>query len=74
MGEFLKFSDADLIERKTEELYLSERNAGDENLTLTVLLPMIGGKKWRVGGTFACVEYFCILIFPLASDVLLSLS
>eukprot|EP00094_Tigriopus_californicus_P010586 TCALIF_10213-PA protein Name:"Protein of unknown function" AED:0.03 eAED:0.03 QI:9/0.8/0.81/1/1/1/16/76/1266 len=39
MDAFLKQSDRDLINRKTEELYLSKRNAGDEDLILGVLIP-----------------------------------
>ena len=33
-----------MIETKTQELYISERNAGDEDYNLTVLLPCLVGK------------------------------
>ena len=39
LSQFLTRSDKDLIDRKTRELYLSERNQGDHNLYLTILLP-----------------------------------
>ena len=38
-------SDADLIDRKTEEHYLSERNAGDEDYAITVLIPCLAGNR-----------------------------
>lgn len=45
MSDFLKQSDRDLINRKTEELYLSKRNAGDEDLILGVLIPCMIGEE-----------------------------
>ena len=44
VSQFLTDADRVLIETKTRELYISERNAGDEDYTLTVLLPCIIGK------------------------------
>ena len=44
VSQFLTDSDRVLIETKTRELYISERNAGDEDYLLTVLLPCLIGK------------------------------
>ena len=41
IGQSLDFSDNSLIERKTQEHYLSEKYAGDEDYHVTVLTPAL---------------------------------